>query len=159
MKKLLAFLLLILSSTAYSAELQHTFNSPSFSGIGYSNHTLTIHQLEEQNVEKQKALAEAIEAKAAAIAANKPEAKFLTNLESRIYSQLAKQLTDSMFADGTKCTTPGIVCGTVPDLGGSTVTWELGDGADQGLIVINITNNLNPDQTTIMKVPAGTFYF
>lgn len=157
MKKLLAILLI--STTAYSAELQHSFNSPAFSGIGYSNHTLTIQQLEQQNVEKHKALAEAIQSKAEAAALNTPQAKFLSNLESRIYSQLAKQLTDSMFADGTKCTEPGITCGTIPDLGGSTVSWSLGDGADQGMIVINITNNLNPDQTTLMKVPAGTFYF
>ena len=158
MNKLLLALLLI-SSTAYSAELQHSFNSPAFSGIGYSNHVLTIQQMEQQNVEKNKALADALAARAAAQAASTPEAKFLANLESRIYSQLAKQLTDSMFADGTKCTTPGTTCGTIPDLGGNTVTWGLGAGNDQGLIIINITSNLSPDQTTTMKVPAGTFYF
>jgi hypothetical protein len=47
----------------------------------------------------------------------------------------------------------------MPDLGGNNVTWSLGAGSDQGLIIINITNNSNPLQTTTMKVPAGTFYF
>ena len=42
-------------STAYSAELQHNFSSPSFSGIGYSSHVLTIHQLETQARDKNKA--------------------------------------------------------------------------------------------------------
>ena len=38
-----------------AAELQHNFNSPSFSGIGYSSHVLTIKQLEDQAKEKNKA--------------------------------------------------------------------------------------------------------
>jgi hypothetical protein len=155
----LLLVLLLVSSSAYSAELQHTFNSPSFSGIGYSNHILTIQQLEQQGVEKNKSLADAITAKAAAAAANTPQAKFLANLESRIYSQLAKQLTDSMFAEGSACNTPGVTCGNIPDLGGNTVTWGLGAGADKGLIIISITSNTDPSQTTTMKVPAGTFYF
>lgn len=157
MKKLLGLILISISANA--AELQHSFNSPAFSGIGYSNHVLTIQQLETQGSEKNKALADALAAKAAAAAANTPEAKFLANLESRIYSQLAKQLTDSMFADGSKCTVPGTICGTMPDLGGNTVTWSLGDGTDKGLIIINITSNTDPAQTTTMKVPSGTFYF
>ena len=159
MNKLLLVVLLVSSSLAYSAELQHSFNSPAFSGIGYSNHILTIQQLEQQGVEKNKAIADALEARAASAAANTPQAKFLANLESRIYSQLAKQLTDSMFAEGSTCTTPGAVCGSIPDLGGNTVTWSLGAGTDQGLIIISITSNGNPDQTTTMKVPSGTFYF
>ena len=158
MNKLLLVLLLV-SSSAYSAELQHTFNSPAFSGIGYSNHILTIQQLEQQGVEKNKSLADAITAKAAAAAANTTQAKFLSNLESRIYSKLAKQLTDSMFAEGSACNTPGVTCGNIPDLGGNTVTWGLGAGADKGLIIISITSNTDPSQTTTMKVPAGTFYF
>ena len=144
---------------SYAAELQHQFNSPSFSGVGYSSHVLTIKQLEDQQKEKNKAAADALKAKADADAANTPQAKFLANLESRIYSQLAKQLTDSMFGEGATCTTRGVVCGTIPDLGGNTISWKLGDGSDSGLIIISITNLLNPSQTTTMKVPAGTFYF
>jgi hypothetical protein len=64
-----------------------------------------------------------------------------------------------MFAEGSTCTIPGATCGNIPDLGGNTVTWGLGSGTDNGLIIINITSNSNPNQTTTMKVPAGTFYF
>ena len=155
----LFILLTVISNVAQPAELPFSFNSPSFSGVGYSSHVLTIHQLEQQAVEKNKAAADALQAKAQADAQNTPQAKFLANLESRIYSQLAKQLTDSMFSDGATCTTPGVVCGSIPDLGGNTVTWSLGAGSDQGMIIINITSNSDPTQTTTMKVPSGTFYF
>ena len=151
--------LLMFCVTVNSAELQHQFNSPSFSGSGYSSHVLTLKQLEDLQKDKNKALADTLKAKAESEALNTPQAKFLANLESRIYSQLAKQLTDSMFGEGSTCTTRGVICGTIPDLGGNNITWKLGDGADNGLIIITIVNNANPLQTTTMKVPAGTFYF
>ena len=116
MTKLWILPLLISTQLAHPTELAHTFNSPSFSGMGYSNHVLTLHQL-------------------------------------------AKQLTDSMFAEGSTCNVAGVICGSMPDLGGNTITWKLGDGSDQGMIVINITNNSNSLQTTTMKVPSGAFYF
>ncbi len=158
MKKLL-LLLLMLSPAAFSAELTHQFNSPSFSGIGYSSHVLTIKQLEDQAKEKNKAAAEALQAKMERDAANTPTARFIANLESRIYSQLAKQLTDSMFGEGATCTTSGVVCGSIPDIGGNKIEWSLGAGSDSGMIIINIQSLSNPTQTTTMKVPAGTFYF
>jgi hypothetical protein len=151
--------LMMLTISVYSAELQHQFNSPSFSGSGYSSHVLTLKQLEDLQKDKNKALADALKAKAESEALNTPQAKFLANLEARIYSQLAKQLTDSMFGEGSTCTTKGVICGSIPDLGGNNITWKLGDGSDNGLIIITITNNSNPSQTTTMKVPAGTFYF
>ena len=159
MNKLWVVPLLISTQLAYPTELAHTFNSPSFSGMGYSNHVLTLHQLETQAIEKNKSISDALQAKALADAQNTPEAKFLSNLESRIYSQLAKQLTDSMFAEGATCTTAGVICGSIPDIGGNNISWKLGDGKDSGMIIIDIVNNLNPSQSTIMKVPAGTFYF
>jgi len=142
-----------------AAELTHQFNSPSFSGQGFSSHVLTIKQLEDQAREKNKAAADALKAQAERDAANTPTARFIANLESRIYSQLAKQLTDSMFGEGATCTTPGVVCGSIPDIGGNSISWQLGAGSDAGMIVITITNLSSPTQTTTMKVPAGSFYF
>ena len=153
LRKYLTALLLVNLSNSYAAELTHQFNSPAFSGVGYSSHVLTIKQLEDQQKEN------ALKAKAEAEALNTPSARFLSNLESRVYAQLAKQLTDSMFGEGATCTTRGIVCGTIPDLGGNTISWKLGDGADNGYIIISIVNNSNPSQTTTMKVPSGTFAF
>lgn len=158
-KQTVVLVLMLLSSVALSAELQHNFNSPSFSGVGYSSHVLTVKQLEDQAKEKNKAAAEALKAKAEADAQNTPTARFIANLESRIYSQLAKQLTDSMFGEGATCTTRGVVCGTIPDIGGNTISWKLGDGNDNGMIVITIQSLTNASNITTMKVPAGTFYF
>jgi len=159
MKYALLICTILVSSGANSAELTHSFNSPSFSGIGYSSHVLTIKQLEDQAKEKNKAAADALKAQAERDAANTPTARFIANLESRIYSQLAKQLTDSMFGEGATCTTAGVVCGSIPDIGGNKIEWSLGAGSDSGMIILNIQNLSNPSQITTMKVPAGTFYF
>lgn len=159
-----AFLMVLLASTnSLAAQLDHSFNSPSFSGIGYSSHVLTIKQLEDQAKNANKAAADALKAKAESDAANTPQARFAANLESRVYSQLAKQLTDSLFgATGAPtCTaaTAGDICGSIPDLAGNSVSWKLGVGSDNGMIIITITNLTNPSQTTTMKVPSGTFAF
>jgi len=151
--------LVAIAVTSQAAEMQHHFNSPSFSGIGWSSHALTIYQLETQAKEKNQAKRDSAQAKADADALNTPQARFIANVESRVYSQLAKQLTDSMFGEGATCTTTGIICGNIPDLGGNKIEWMLGAGSDQGMIVINITNNVNPNQITTMKVPSGTFAF
>lgn len=148
-----------LPSSVYAAEMTHNFNSPAFSGIGWSSHALTIQQLETQAKEKNQAKRDAEKAKAEADALNTPQARFIANLESRVYSQLAKQLTDSMFGEGATCTTAGIICGNIPDLGGNKIEWMLGAGSDSGMIIINITSNSNVNQVTTMKVPAGTFAF
>jgi len=158
MNKLL-FLFLSITVSVQAAELQHSFNSPAFSGVGYSSHVLTIKQLEDQQKEKNKNLVDALKQRAEADALNTPTARFVANLESRIYSQLAKQLTDSLFGEGATCTTKGVICGTIPEIGGNTITWKLGDGSDTGYIIITIVNIANPSQTTIMKVPSGTFAF
>jgi hypothetical protein len=160
MKKIVpVFVLLCMAGSASAAELQHQFSSPSFSGNGFSAHALTIKQLEDQQKEKNQSKIDATQAKAISDAANTPSARFLANLESRIYAQLAKQLTDSLFGEGATCTIKGVVCGVIPDLGGNTVSWKLGDGADAGMIIITIVNNANPSQSTIIKVPSGTFSF
>lgn len=161
--KLATALTLISLSNVQAAEIQHFFNSPSFSGVGYSSHVLTIKQLEDQQREKNTAKSEALAAQAKADALNTPQAKFAANLESRVYAQLAKQLTDSLFGTGgaPTCTaaTAGSVCGSIPDLAGNSVTWKLGTGADKGMIIIEIANLSNAAQKTTMKVPAGTFAF
>jgi hypothetical protein len=156
---LLCLSAIFVATVAWSAEMQHHFNSPAFTGIGWSSHVLTVYQLETQAKEKNQAKADAEKAKAEADALNTPQARFISNLESRVYSQLAKQLTDSMFGDGATCKTAGIVCGNIPDLGGNKIEWMLGAGSDKGMIIISIVNNSNPSQVTTMKVPAGTFAF
>ena len=151
-----ATVLIIASSIVSAAELQHNFSSPSFSGIGYSSHVLTLHQLETQAKDKNKAAADALKAKAESDALNTPQAKFQANLESRIYSQLAKQITDSLFgANGApQCVPTNGVCGEM-NVAGNNITWKV-DGA---FIIVRIENALDPRQFTEMKVPSGTFGF
>jgi hypothetical protein len=144
-KKILVTLLLI-SSNLYAAELIHQFHSPAFSGFGYSNHVITIEQLESQR--KQKIRDDAKSAVDAAERASKNTnlAKFLNNVESRIYAQLSKQLADQMFAEG------GATQGTM-NFQGTQMSWvNLGSE-----VQLTITN---PDGTqTIITVPIGTFGF
>lgn len=153
------FLAVLVQNSVQAAELVHQFNSPAFSGSGYSSHVLTIKQLEDQAKEKNKAAEEALKSKAESEALNTPQARFIANLESRVYSQLAKQLTDSMFGEGATCTTPGVICGTIENLGGNTISWMLGEGSNSGNIVITIQDLSNAGNTTTMMVPVGTFYF
>lgn len=147
---------MVIVPACYAAELQHSFNSPAFSGIGYSSHVLTIHQLETQAKDKNKSAADALKAKAESDALNTPQARFQANLESRIYSQLAKQITDSLFgADGApQCTLTNGVCGQM-EVAGNNITWKV----DGTFIIVRIENALDPKQFTEMKVPSGTFGF
>lgn len=149
----------LLISSVQAGEMVHQFNSPAFNGQGYSTHVLTIKQLEDQAKERNESAEDALRARAEAAAKDTPQARFIANLESRIYSQLAKQLTDSMFGEGATCTVAGVVCGTIPNLGGNSISWMLGSGSDAGMIIITIQDLSNANNITEMKVPAGTFYF
>jgi hypothetical protein len=154
---------LVISSAATAAEMQYNFSSPTFNGVGYGTYALTVKQLQDQAVANNKATADALAARVSAIAANSPQAQFVANLQSRIFAQLAKQLTDSLFgtSGAPSCTaaTAGAICGAIPDLAGNSVTWKLGTGSDQGMIILNIANLTDPSQTTTMKIPSGTFAF
>ena len=155
-KSIAAAMLIIASSMVGAAELQHSFNSPAFSGIGYSSHVLTLYQLETQAKDKNKSAADALKAKAESDALNTPQAKFQANLESRIYSQLAKQITDSLFGTNgvPQCVVSNGVCGEM-NVAGNNITWKV-EGA---FIIVRIENALDPKQYTEMKVPSGTFGF
>ena len=145
MKKILISLILI-SSNLYAAELIHQFNSPSFNGLGYSNHVITIEQLESQRKQKIKDEAKSANDAAERASKNTNLAKFLNNVESRIYAQLSKQLADQMFTEG------GATQGTM-NFQGTQMSWvNLGSE-----VQLTITN---PDGTqTIVTVPIGTFGF
>jgi Type VIII secretion system (T8SS), CsgF protein len=154
-------MMFVVSCGANSAELTHHFNSPAFSGIGWSSHVLTIQQLENQATEKNKAAAEALDAKAKAEAANTPTARFLANVESRIFSQLAKQMTDSLFGEGATCSAGSAAspCGSIENVGGeggSNISWWVVPGTKGDMINISVTG---PQGTTTMVVPANTFFF
>ena len=93
-------LFVFFASTVEADEIVHKFKSPSFSGIGQSSHYLTIENQEKSRRDK---IAQDIRdqiAKAEREADNTTLAKFLRNVESRIYAQIAKQLVENMFSNG-----------------------------------------------------------
>jgi hypothetical protein len=147
MKKiLLALTILTLSNFAQASELVHQFYSPSFSGIGYSSHILTIEQIEANRKQKLKDEAKAAADQSARDAKNTNLAKFLVNVESRIYAQLSKQLADAMFADG------GASQGAM-DFQGTNISW-VKTGTDVTLSIIEANGN-----RTNITVPIASFAF
>lgn len=146
MKKVVILSLLVYYSSVYSSELTHQFNSPSFNGVGYSTHVLTIETMEAQRKQKIKDEANAAIAKAELAAKNTNLAKFLVNVESRIYAQLSKQLADSLFAEGSA--TSGQM-----DFEGTNISW-IKTGTDVTLVIVEPSGN-----RTEITVPIASFSF
>jgi hypothetical protein len=160
-KKIIAILItIILTTICQASELTFGFKNPAFSGVGYSTHVLSIEQLQFQRAEGVKDDATAAEKAAARAAGNTTLAKFVTNVESRIFANLSKQMVDNMF--GTNCDedpdTVAIECppdgqATLPD--GSIVKWVRDDTAKTiTLTVIDAAGGI-----TQLIVPIGDFKF
>ena len=150
MKKIL--LTLLFSTTLSADEIVHKFKSPSFSGIGQSSHYLTIENQEKSRRDK---IAQDIEdriAKAEREADNTTLAKFLRNVESRIYAQIAKQLVENMFSNG-EAAAYGVF-----SIEGNTVTYEKLVGED-GAEFIRLTIVAEDGTTTTLDIPVGTGSF
>ena len=93
MKYLLILLSLISAAASAQPLPDYTFKSPAFNGSGYSSHELTIENLEHTRKEQiRKDMEGAIE-KAKNDKNNTNLAKFLNNLESRIYAQISQNKT------------------------------------------------------------------
>ena len=145
MKKIVTIGTLLFAAGAGAVDLTFQFNSPSFNGVGYSSHVLTIEQLESQRRKAQTDAAKAIADQVARDAKNTNLAKFLVNVESRIYAQLSKQLADAMFSDGTNN-------GSM-DFQGTTIAW-VKTATDVTLTITDANGG-----TTQITVPIGTFAF
>ena len=142
------FGIILLSSSLQSSELTYEFKSPAFNGQGYSNHVLSIDQLERQRKQKIKEDAEAKERQAKRDEENKTINRFIANVESRIYANLSKQLVDNMFGD------TGQNSGTA-EIEGATIVWN--KDTDLGTIAITIT--ADDGTITTLTVPIGDFGF
>jgi hypothetical protein len=145
---------LLIASTANATELVHKFGSPSFSGINQSAHYLTI---DEQERTRKDALAQkaqdALE-EAQREAENTTLAKFLRNLESRIYSTLAKDISESLFNYGTVPTVDNPVSGEIW-LEGNRLLW-VNDGISITLTVEEWFDGVMISSTVIV-IPVGSF--
>ena len=133
----------LIITPASASEMVFKFNNPSFSGEGWSSHVLTIENQEYTRKMKLIEDKKAAEAKAAADAKNTNLAKFLNNLESRIYATLSQKIAEQLFSD------QGLTTGSF-DVAGSHVFWEsTTDG-------VHLTITDSGGLTTDITVPLGS---
>jgi len=144
MKALIMISLLVPLSVS-ATDLAFQFKNPSFSGIGQSAHYLTI---DEQERTRKKAILEEIESQADEILReqeNTTLAKFIRNLESRIFSQLSRDLAESLFNSETGGS------GGVFDLEGNQIAF-VNTGTEIVLTVSDIDGGI-----TEIRIPVGSF--
>ena len=127
-------------------EMTHKFKNPSFSGQNTSSHYLTI---ENQEFNRKETIREEIRAYQEDLereAENTTLARFIRNLESRIYAQLSRQLVDSLF--GETASDFGVL-----ELEGNTIEYRVED--DKVTLIITDEEG----NTTEITVPLGSFTF
>ena len=127
-------------------QIVHKFKSPSFSGIGTSSHYLTI---ENQTFNRKMSIKEEIKAIQDQIERDKENttlARFIRNLESRIYAQLSRQLVENLFGDTASTS------GTI-ELEGNIITYT----SDGQFITLTITDS--DGNITEITLPIGSFTF
>ena len=156
------------ASNVYADELTHKFKNPSFSGVGTSAHYLTI---ENQEKSRRDAIQKDIESALLAAqreAENTTMAKFMRNLESRIYSQLSKQLVESLFKQCDLTVDPSCVAATFGSfaLEGNVISYTKTacdtatmTGCIVGEEVIVLTIVAEDGTETIITIPIGNGYF
>lgn len=148
MKGLCLFLLLFAGS-ASAGELVHEFSNPAFSGTGYSSHVLSTEQLKYNREQEIRERREAEQRRIERELEDSILKKFVTNLESRIYATLSKQMVDNMFVEceegDTKCTEPD---GGSTEVEGATITWQRTSG---GAITLTVDGE---DGFTEIEIPG-----
>jgi hypothetical protein len=136
--------LFVSTSPVAAGEIVHQFNSPSFNGIGYTQHVLSIYNQEQAAKQKIKDEAAAENARAELRLMQDPIYRFKQALESRMYQELAKQITDNLFGES------GITSGVLDFPTGGTVSYV----KDGSFITLTITD---ADGTvTVIRVPVAT---
>lgn len=146
MKKSLFLMALLISSQAKADPLVQQFKSPSFNGFGWSQH---VQAIDAQERSREQSIRDAEAAKLAlarAEAANTPLAKFMALFTSQVYAQLATQLSNNLFAEGSA--QQGIFT-----LDGNTISY-VKTGTSVTLTVVDKAGN-----TTVVTVPIATFGF
>lgn len=136
----------IIATNIKADQIVHKFKSPSFNGIGTSSHYLTI---ENQEYTRKLTLKEEIKALQDEIERDKENstlARFMRNLESRVYAELSRQLVNNLFGETPQSS------GTIT-LEGNTIEYT----SDGTTLTLTITEQ---DGTiTTIVIPIGTFTF
>ena len=144
-----------LTTSILADQLDFSFKNPAFSGSGYSQHVLSVDQLQSQRKKDNEADAKSEAAAAERAEKNTTINKFIANVESRIYANLSKQLVDNMF--GTSCDSSVTTCPTsgTSEIEGATIYWV----KDTTTEVITLTITDANGTVTTMSVPIGDFVF
>jgi len=138
----------LFATSAKADPIVQQFKDPSFSGIGWSNHVLSIQNMEQSNkAANENALASAQSA-AAAAAANTPLNKFIALFTSQVYAQLATQLSNNLFQTGGAASNAGTFV-----LDGNTISY-VKTGTSVTLTVVDKAGN-----QTVVTVPIASFAF
>ena len=146
--------LLFLALPVMASELVHQFGNPSFSGINQSAHYLTVDEQERTRAEK---IASDIQDKLdeeAREADNTVLARFVRNLESRIYCTLAKDLSESLFNYDGIPTSENPIVGEI-SLEGNILRW-VNNGSTITLTVEEWFDGVLVSTTEIV-IPVGDF--
>jgi|TARA_B110000858_G_scaffold196740_1_gene256282 hypothetical protein len=144
--RLVGIILLLLTTSIQASSLSFGFANPSFSGNGFSTHALSIGQLEFNRQKEIDEDAAAAIAKAERDEKNSVMNKFITNVESRIYATLSKQLVENMFG----------ICSQVEiDAGTCTVTTS-GTATYMGAVMVWSRDDVNNTITLTITQPDGT---
>ena len=142
----IALTILLVALPITADQMTHKFKSPSFNGQNTSSHYLTI---ENQEFNRKADIAAEIKAYQEELerdAENTTLARFIRNLESRIYAELSRQLVNNLF--GETMSTSGIL-----ELEGNTIE-NFVDGDFITLIITDADGN-----TTEITLPVGSFSF
>lgn len=137
-------LFLFCSVNVFGSDMVHSFKSPVFNGVNFSGHVITIENLARTRKQSIKDIAKSELEQQKILAQNTPLNNFINNLQARIYSQLASQVTDQIFNAG------GANFGIINLQGGATVTWQKNGDMVTLFIVDPATGN-----TTQIQVPVG----
>lgn len=135
----------IMPSCVRASDMVHAFKSPAFNGIGYSSHVFTQENLARTRKQTIKDVAKAEAENLKLASQNTPLNNFIVNLQARIYSQLASQVTDEIF------NASGATFGVINLQGGATVTWNRSGDFVTLYIVDPSTGNM-----TSIQVPVGS---
>jgi hypothetical protein len=143
MRTLLLFLLL--SSLLPATEVVQSFKSSAFQSNGsYSNYALSLENVaftRKQTIIAQK---KADAATAAAAAQNTPINQFIANLQARIYSQIAANVTNQIFQNGA-------TQGSFNLPGGAFVSWVVNNGTATLTIFDSTANTF-----TTLTIPVSS---
>ena len=114
--------------------------------MGISAHYLTIENQETNRKNEAKEALQAALEEAERDLENTTLARFMKNLESRIYSQLSRDLVDNLFADGIGTEAAGVI-----ELEGNMIEYS-SDGITVTLKVTDSEGNV-----TEISIPIGSF--